>query len=414
MQRIPLDRTPELLRPGLTVYAAGCAGQPDGVIGAWRNAPGCAEGVSFTGVYIPGVNGVDYSELGPGARMRTFFLAPEFRRGFAAGRIEFLPLHYTRIYPYLRDAAGVGLAVFQVSPPDADGTVTLGVSCDFTPALLEAGVPTLAVVNPNMPRTSGGPVLPLDGFTWVTEADTPLAGLETGDVPDDIAGVGSVIANLVNDGDTIQLGLGKVQAAVLRALEGRTGLGIHAGMISDPVLPLLEDGALERVTTNVALGGPELYAACATDPRIRFTSVAHTHDFDVLRRIPKLVSVNSVIEIDLFGQGNAEMMGGRQVSGHGGLVDFLRGARYAPGGRSILATAATAKDGTISRIVPRLDPATVTTTLRADADLVVTEYGVADLRHGDVDARAAALISVAAPQFRDDLSRAWREARQSM
>ena len=185
-------------------------------------------------------------------------------------------------------------------------------------------------------------------------------------------------------------------------------------MISDPVLPLLESGALERVTTNVALGGPELYAACAADPRIRFTSVARTHDFDVLRRIPNLVSVNSVIEIDLFGQGNAEMMGGRQVSGHGGLVDFLRGARYAPGGRSILATAATAKGGTVSRIVPRLDPATVTTTLRADADLVVTEYGVADLRHGDVDARAAALIAVAAPQFRDDLSRAWREARQSM
>lgn len=414
MRRIDLSDVPGLLRPGSTVYVAGCAGEPAGAVDAIAKRPEAAADVTFTGVWIPGVNGVDWTALTPTTRARAFFVTPELRTGFARGRVDFLPLHYTQIYPYLRREAGIDLAIFTVSPPDADGMVSLGVANDFTPSVLDGTVRTVAVVNPHMPATHGAERYALDRFDHVAEDDSPLATMETGSVPADIAAVGQVIAGLIDDGDAIQLGLGKVQAAVLAALEGRRDLTVHAGMISDPVLPLLDDGSLTAIVTNVALGTRPLYDRCATDPRIRFRPTGFTHDFGTLRQVPNLIAVNSVIEIDLFGQANAEMLDGRQFSGHGGLVDFLRGARYAPGGRSVLATAAAAKGGAVSRIVPRLHPDSVSTTIRADADLVVTEHGVADLRHKSVDGRAEALIAIAAPQFRDGLAQEWRRMRLAM
>lgn len=409
-----MAEVPDLLRPGMTVYVAGCAGEPTGVLDAIRARPETAADVTFTGVWIPGVNRFDWTALTPSTRARCFFVTPELRSGFARRQVDFLPLHYTRIFPYLGREAGIDLAIFTVSPPDADGMVSLGVANDFTPSVLDGPAKTVAVVNPAMPATHGAVRYPLDRFDLVTEDASPLVTMETGEVPPDIAAVGHVIAGLVNDGDTLQLGLGKVQAAVLQALEGRRDLRIHAGMISDPVLPLLDDGTLTGIVTNVALGTAPLYGRCGADPRIRFRPTGYTHDFGTLRAIPNLIAVNSVIEIDLFGQANAEMLDGRQISGHGGLVDFLRGGPSAPGGRSVLATAAAAKGGTVSRIVPRLHPDTVSTTLRADADLVVTEHGVADLRHKSVDQRAEALIAIAAPGFRDGLAEAWRGMRAAM
>jgi acyl-CoA hydrolase len=414
VRHINLKSVPELLRPGQVVYVAGCAGQPDSVLDILRQFPDACAGITFTGVLIPGVNRVDPAALNPTARLRTFFMAPEFRDSFDRGQVDFLPLHYSRIYPYLQSAAGIDLAIFTVSPPGPDGMVTLGVANDFTPAVLSGPARCLAVVNPFMPVTEGGPRWPLSRFDWVVDGPSPLLTLETGDVPDDIAAVGRAVAGLLHDGDTLQLGLGKVQAAVLQAATGLRDLGIHAGMIADPLLPLLDRGVVTRVLTNVALGSVDLYARCSADPRIRFGTVADTHTMEVLSRIERLVSINSVIEVDLFGQANAEMMGSRQVSGHGGLVDFLRGGVASSGGRSILATPATARRGQISRIVPRLEPDTVTTVQRADTDLVVTEFGVADLRFKSVDGRAEALIQIAAPAFRDYLAESWRIMRQRM
>lgn len=414
MKRIGIDSVPDLLRPGMTVYVAGCAGEPPGVLEAIRARPDAAAEVTFTGVWIPGVNRFDWTALTPTNRARVFFVTPELRTGFTRRQVDFLPLHYTQIFPYLRREAGIDIALFTVSPPDADGMVSLGVANDFTPVVLGGPAMTVAVVNPNMPATHGAERYPLDRFDVVTEDAAPLVTMPTGDVPPDIAAVGQVIAGLVDDGDTLQLGLGKVQAAVLQALEGRRDLRIHAGMISDPVLPLLDDGALTGIVTNVALGTEPLYTRCGIDPRIVFRPTGYTHDFGTLRDIPNLIAINSVIEIDLFGQANAEMLDGRQISGHGGLVDFLRGAPSAPGGRSVLATAAAAKGGTLSRIVPRLHPDSVRTTIRADADLVATEHGVADLRYKSVDQRAEALIAIAAPQFRDGLAEAWRSMRATM
>ena len=199
--------------------------------------------------------------------------------------------------------------------------------------------------------------------------------------------------------------------AALAALEGRRGLKIHSGMVTDPLLSVLDAGSVDEVVTGLALGTRPLFERCASDRRIRFEAASYTHDIRTLAAIPRLVAVNSALDVDLFGQANAEFIAGRQVSGIGGLTDFLRGARLSEGGAPIVALNATAKGR--SRIVPRLAPNAVSVP-RADMGVVVTEHGHADLRGLDLDARAQALTAIAAPEHRDALANAWDEMRRGM
>ena len=208
----------------------------------------------------------------------------------------------------------------------------------------------------------------------------------------------------------MEVGSGKRQAAVRGPLHDRKNLRLHAGMISDPIMDLYAAGAFASrtngrapITTGVAVGSPELYAFVGENPDIAFRSVTHTHDIGVLGAIDNFVAINSAIEVDLLGQGNAEMIAGKQVSAGGGLVDFMRGARRSTGGRAVLALISATSDGKTSRIVPAFAPGTVVTCGRTDIDFVVTENGVADLRNTTPHARAEALIGVAAPQFREEL-----------
>lgn len=404
-----IDRLPE----GKRIYVAGCCGEPTAMIDAMAT-----RGVAprtFTGVYIPGVNRRDLSTLGADCRVESFFMTPELRQAFTAGRVGFLPLHYTDIYRHLAGPADCGLALFQVTPPATDGTVGLGIAVDFSPALIETGVPLVGQVNPALPDVVDGYRVPVDRFAALIRAETVLPTYDPGAPAPEMAAIGRQIAEEIRPGDTVQLGLGKLQAAVLAALTSHKDLGFHAGMITDAILPPLDNGVFGRgVTTGVALGTPALYERMTAEPAIRFRPVSHTHAAATLASINRLVTVNSVIEVDLLGQANAEMLDGRQISGHGGLVDFLRGGRAAPQGRSILALPATAGKGSRSRIVPSLAPGVVTTAARADADMVVTEYGIARLRSADIDARAEALIAVAAPAFREQLSRDWDRHRRTM
>ena len=404
-----IDRLPDDNR----IYVAGCCGEPTALIDAM--AARWVGPRTFTGVYIPGVNRCDLTDLGPGCRVESFFMTPALRRSFAAGRVGFLPLHYTDIYRHLAGPANCGLALFQVTPPAEDGTVGLGVAVDFTPALVDAGIPLVGQVNPCLPDVPDGHRLPVARFATLIEAETTLPTYDPGSLSPEMMEIGRRIADLIRPGDTVQLGLGKLQASVLAALGDHRNLAFHAGMITDALLPALDNGVFGRgVTTGVALGSPALYDRMATEAGIRFRPVSHTHAAATLASIDRLVTVNSVVEIDLLGQANAEMLDGRQISGHGGLVDFLRGGRTARQGRSILAVPATAGEGARSRIVNHLAPDTVVTAARADTDLVVTEYGVAGLRAADIDARAEALIAIAAPAFRDQLSRDWDQRRRSM
>lgn len=404
------------LRPGLRVYAPGCGGH-SALFERWlRETPDCADGVEFCGVHIPGVNRFDFGALHPRARMRNIFLAPEWRATWASGRFALQPLAYSQFVRQLA-ATAFDLALVQVAPADAAGEHSLGIAADFTPAALQGARRVFAHVNPRMPRTRG-PTIPAARIDAIVEADTPLLELPDAEPDAALARLASHVAGLVADGDTLQFGLGRMQAAVLRALVDRRGLRVHSGMVSDSLLRLEAAGALAArdaadppVTCGVALGTPALYAALADPTLARFAPVSYTHDHGVLRAIDRFKSINGAIAVDLLGQVAAETVDGAQVSGIGGLTDFARGARSAVGGRSIIALLSTARGGSLSRIVPRLGEDDITGVARLDVDTVVSEHGVAEIGALDVDARAAALVAIADPAHREALREAWARQR---
>jgi 4-hydroxybutyrate CoA-transferase len=223
--------------------------------------------------------------------------------------------------------------------------------------------------------------------------------------------IGHHVAGLIADGDCIQTGIGAIPAAILAALTQRNDLGLHGGLLDDGGMALIDAGNVtgknkpidrEQHVTGMALGSQRLIEWLADTPAVVFKGADYTHEVAVIRQIPQFVSINSALEIDLYGQLNAEFANGRQLSGTGGSVDFMRAARASSGGRSIIAMQATARAGTVSRIVPQT---TMVTALRTDIDTVVTEYGVAQIADLPVRARARALLEIAAPEFRESLRR---------
>lgn len=401
-------------RPGERIYLAGCCGEPTAVHDLLAADPALGRGVVFTGVWLPGVNRRDPTAGIPGASARTIFVTPELRDGFEARRVAFHPLSYAGAWRWLSGPARIDRAFFQVSPPEA-GTVSLGVSGDFAPALAAAGAELVGLVNPGMPAPASAPRLPVDAFTALVDAPAPLLTYSAGTIPQVVRRIGKRIAGLIEPGDTVQLGLGKAQVAVLEALAGHRGLGFHGGMICDPLLPLVEANVFARgVRGAVALGSASFYQHIARERRVRFAPVGEIHTAAALAPIRRFTAINSVVEIDLFGQANAEMVEGRQISGGGGISDFVRGARAAEGGRAILALPSTAARGTVSRIRPALPAATPASVPRVDADIVVTEHGAAEIASLDLDARAEALIGIADPSFRDSLASAWDALRRAM
>ena len=407
-EQLTPDRLYDLLHPGAEVYAPGCGGH-SALFERWlRDAPERSDGVRYTGIHIPTVNRFDFAGLHPHARMRNIFLGMDWRAAWERDAFDYLPISYSAAWQWLSEEARFDVALLQVAPPDAQGDCSLGIGCDFSPAAWPNARTVVAQVNPLMPRTRG-PSIPWSRIDFATEAATPL--LESPDPAADpvLDQVAANIAAVIPDGASVQLGLGKLQSAVLRELRGHRGLRIHSGMVSDGLLPLLDSGALDTaadaVTAGVALGSAALYDVIAD--RVAFREVGHTHDGGVLRSLPRLHAVNSALSVDLFGQVNGDVLGGKLISGLGGLPDFLRGARQSTGGRGIVALAALTGKGQ-SRIVPSLGegPASLP---RIDADVVVTEFGHADLRYLDTRGRARALIAIAAPQHREWLEQEWHK-----
>ncbi len=369
------------------------------------------ERMCFVGAPIPGINRTDWSALRDGATSEGIFVSADWRAAFEAGRYALRPLTWFQTFRWLGETP-LDAAVFQVSPPDKDGMVTLSVASDLAPAVMaRPEVFKLALVNPNLPAVNG-PRWPLEAFDLVADDDSAVLDYDAGDLDPAFEVISRHIANIAPDGASLQFGVGKAGVAALKGLRGRRGLKIHSGMVTDPLVDLLDEGVVDSVVTGLAAGTARLRDRL-TDPRIRFADSGHTHDIAVLAGIPKLVAVNSALEIDLFGQANAEFQGGRQISGIGGLTDFLRGARLSDGGLPILALPASAKGDSISRIVPRLSPGVVSVP-RADIGVVITEHGVADLRGRTLDERAQALIGVASPAHRDGLANAWDEMRRGI
>ena len=410
------------LKPGpARLYLAGCSGEPVGLYAALSAEPDLAQDLTFVGVPVPGLNHLDWTGLHATARAEMPFMYGAMRDGFAAGRITLQPMHYSDSYRAMQTGP-IDLAVVMVSVPECDGRVSLGCSADFSGAILaRPDIPVMAIVNPSMPPTQDTLRVPLSRFDVAAEDDTPLLELTESALPPVFARIGERIADLVGgEAACLQFGIGNVQQAVLKALAeagGPANLTIHSGLVTDPVLGLIDAGRIVdapgAILTGVAMGTEALYERVARDARFRFRGVDVTHGIEVLAKIPRFTAINSVLEVDLFGQANAEFMKGRQVSGIGGLANFLRGAAASDGGMPIVALPSTAAKGQVSRIVARLGPEAVSVP-RSDIGWVVTEHGAVNLRGASVDERAKRLISIADPAHRDALAEAWAGMRAAL
>ncbi len=334
----------------------------------------------------------------------------ELRELSRTGRLEVVPCHYSalpRMFAEHHLPCDVGLV--QVSPPDRDGRCSLGVGVDYVADAVPHTPVLIAEINAQMPATIGSEPISLDRITATISTDRPLPEDPSRD-PDDVdRRIAAHIAELVDDGDTVQLGVGSLGSAVLDSLAGHTDLGFHTGMITDGLMRLVDAGVATGrrkeldaglIVVGTALGSAELYKRVPELP-VRFLPTSYTHSPQILSQLASLVSVNFAVEVDLSGQVGAEVSGGVYVGAVGGQVDFTRAAALT-GKRSIIAVRSTFRGR--STIKPRLDGGIVTTA-RADVDVVVTEHGAAHLRGCSIGERARRLVKVAAPEFRDELQK---------
>ncbi|MEL6235282.1 MAG: acetyl-CoA hydrolase/transferase C-terminal domain-containing protein [Pseudomonadota bacterium] len=401
------------IEAGSRVWIAGGVGEPTAALDQLAQDPALGRDLVFAGVWVPGVNRRDPSANVPGAAVETLFVHAGLRDGFAAGRVRFCPRHYSAVPRWIA-MQPPEVAILQVSPPQ-NGQVTPGLACDVAAHLAATPARLIGEVNPAMPAPPHAPRIPVERFEALIEAETPLLVHDAPQADDVTAAIAGRIAGLINPGDTVNVGIGRAANAVLHALHGHRDLGYHAGMITDALPPLVETGVVTRgATAGIALGTQGLYDWAATSTAVQFAPIGATHDAARLAAIPRLVTVGSAIEIDLSGQANLETLGGRQISGHGGAADFQRGALASPGGRAITALPSTAGRSRVSRVKIALEAGTPVSLPRADAGLVVTEHGVADLRDADLDSRADALIAIADPAHRDALADGWAARRGAM
>ncbi len=411
-----MKRLVESLRPGQRVFASSLSTESALLHDELRADPDRAAGVTFCGVQFPGIDRIDYLRLHPQARQVAYFMSPGVRAGLADGRAELLALDYPGIVRHLREQPPFDLAIAQLTPPDADGWCSPGLASDFMPLLWAKALRRVAHLNPRMPRTRGSFRVHLSELDIAIEADAPLTPFDDITAGELETRIGSHVAALVRDGDTLQFGIGAVPSALGASLSAHRGLRFFGGMLPAALQTLWQAGAIDRnarITTGVVLGGAELHRFVAQLPTLWLTDAGHTHDVTALAAIPRLVAINSAVEVDLFGQVNAERAGGRIQAGAGGLPAFAQGAMLSPGGRLLICLPATARQGQVSRIVAALGAQSLCTLPRALADAVVTEHGVAQLRGLSIDARAQALIAIAAPDHRATLSAAWGQIRRA-
>lgn len=401
--RIEPDDLASVLPPGGLTLVSSCSAESAILADAVMAAGDALGAMTFSGIFVAGLNRRTWLANGD-CRVLTFFQTRELRA--VPDQVEFVPLCYQDILAELRRRRPMA-ALFMCSPPDEAGNCSFGTEVAFIPDLWRDIPVLIAHINPSMPRTAGDPGIPFEALTAYVEREQELIGVEPGE-PDPISeAIATRVAPFVADGATLQTGLGKIPDAIMRALSAHRSLRVHTGLMGDGLLDLVVSGAVEEAIVGVAIGTRRLYERL-DHPALQFRPVSVTHGARSLAEIDNLVTINSAIEVDLFGQAFAELTPGGLMSGPGGASDFARGARVG-GGTRIVVLPASAARGTISRIVAPGAGSGPVSLGRMDIDIVATEHGAADLRGKTYQARADALIGIAAPDHRAALGAAWAE-----
>lgn len=391
------------------------AGEPRTLVAALADDVARFDGLEIVQVLSFGTARLVTPEARGHVRVNALFIGPAVRDAVQEGLADYTPVFLSEIPGLFKPGGALPLdaALVQVSPPDAHGYCSMGVTVDVMRAAIDHAPIVIAEVNPRMPRTFGAAFVHQSRFSAMVPVDHPLPELLPEPADDVQARIADHVAELVGDGDTLQAGIGTIPDAVMRRLLDRKDLGLHTELLSDGMMALVDAGVATgarkefwpgKAVTSFILGTRALYDSVDANPSIEMQPSEITNDPARIARHRNFVAINSALSVDLTGQVNADSIGPRFYSGIGGQVDFLRGAARSEGGRPIIALPATAKGGTVSRIVLTLALGAGVVTSRGDVHWVVTEYGRANLHGRSVRERARALIGLAAPQFRNALT----------
>lgn len=350
--------------------------------------------------------------------LNSFFASASNRNAISNGSADYTTCYFYEIPKVLREVVKPRVSIASVSPPDENGYVSLGTNVDYIHSTLDYCEVKIAQVNKYVPKTHGEAIKHVSEFDYFVEIDEPLPEVPPVEITDVERAIGKNCASLINDGDCIQLGIGGIPNAICAELHSKKDLGLHSEMVSDGIVDLIRNGNINNSKKNIhkgksilgfAFGTTDLFHFLDHNPAIEMHPIEYVNNPLVIAQNDNMVSVNSCLQIDLFGQVVSDTIGLTQFSGVGGQVDFVRGATMSNGGRSIIAMPSTAKGGTVSRIVPVITDYSAVTTTRNDVNYIVTEYGIAQLKGKTQKERARLLISIAHPDFREELCKVFFE-----
>ena len=417
-KRVSGKKALECIKPGDRVVIGHCSAEPSYLVDLLVQNKEKYENVEI--VQLLPLGPAPYAEKGMENHFKynSIFVGNSTRNAVAEGRADFTPCFFYQVPSLFRTTLPVDVALIEVTEPDEFGFCSFGVGVDYIKAAAENAKFVVAQINKNMPRTLGDSFIHISDIDYIVEYTVPITEVPAPVIGEAELAIGRHCASLIHDGDTLQVGIGGIPDAVLASLTDKKNLGIHSELISDGVLDLMERGVINnsqkeinrgKTVASFIMGTKRLFDFIDNNPAVAMHPIDYVNNPLVIMKHKNFVSINSCIQIDLMGQVVAESIGNKQISGVGGQVYFVRGAAMAENGRSIIAMTSTALDGKISKIVPYIDKGAAVTTSRNDVDYVITEYGIAALKGYSLCERAKALISIAHPDFREQMLYEWKQ-----
>ncbi|KXK38845.1 MAG: acetyl-CoA hydrolase/transferase [Bacteroidetes bacterium OLB9] len=416
VQYVSPEEALQIVKSGHRVFIQGSAQTPSIMLEHLAKQAHRLKEVELVFISLLGDAYVNKPEYSASFHINSLFVSEPIRTNVNDGSADYVPVFLSEIPElFKRNVLPVDVAIIQVSPPDKHGYCSMGVSVDVARSAVNTAQKVIAVINPNVPRTHGDGIIHTKRFEAVVYHDAPLhERVFGGMVSDEEMRIGEYVASLIEDRSTLQMGIGSIPDAVLKCLNNHKDLGVHTEMLSDGIIDLFENDVItnkyklihpNKVVTGFALGSKRLYDYLDDNPAFAFLDIDYVNSPNVIRRNPKVVAINSAIEVDLTGQICSDSIGTYQYSGVGGQMDFLRGAAISEGGKPIIALPSRTRKGA-SRIVPFLKQGAGVVATRAHAHYVVTEYGIAYLYGQNLRQRAKALINIAHPDDREALEKA--------